>query len=67
MKTILFSLATLLFLSSCSKDEICECNLYQLTFDSEGQIEQTLVETKSGSCTEEDIANFVIAEDVNCY
>ena len=67
MKTIILSLAALFLLSSCSKDETCECNLYQMTFNSEGQMEQTLVETKSGSCTEEDRADFIIAEDVNCY
>jgi len=66
MKTILFSLVAVLLFSSCSKDDSCECNLYQMTFDSDGQVEQTLVETKSGPCTEDDISDFPIAEDVNC-
>ena len=66
MKTILLSLVAVLLFSSCNSDDSCECNLYQMIPNSEGEIEQTLAETKSGPCTEKDISNFPIAEDINC-
>lgn len=66
MKTILLSLVAVFLLSSCSNDDSCECNLYQMIPNNDGEIEQILVETKNGPCTEDDIADFPIAEDINC-
>ncbi len=66
MKNILPILVAITFLSSCTSDDSCQCNLYQMIPDSEGQIVQTLVESKSRPCTDEDVSNFPIAEDVNC-